>query len=78
MWSEKIGLQLHSVRDDLKNDFYGTLKGVKEMGYSAVEFAGLFGNDPAEVKNMCEELGLIPLSAHVPFADLTEKTEETA
>lgn len=77
MWSEKIGLQLYSVRDDLEADFFGTLKKVKEMGYSAVEFAGLYGHAPEEVKKMCEEAGLVPLSAHVPFVELIEKTEET-
>ncbi|MBQ7839859.1 MAG: sugar phosphate isomerase/epimerase [Lachnospiraceae bacterium] len=77
MWSEKIGLQLYSVRDDLQKDFLGTLKKVKEMGYSAVEFAGLYGHSPEEVKAMCEEVGLIPLSAHVPFVDLIADTEGT-
>ena len=75
MWKEKVGLQLYSVREQLANDFYGTLKEVKEMGYSAVEFAGLYGHDPLEVKAMCEELGLIPLSAHVPFVDLIADPE---
>ncbi len=60
-----IGIQLYSVRDDMKADFAGTLKKIKEMGYDAVEFAGLFDNSPADVKAMCEEIGLIPVSAHV-------------
>lgn len=78
MKKEKLGLQLYSVRDDLQKDFYGTLKKVKEMGYSAVEFAaGLYGHTPEEVKKMCEEIGLVPLSAHVPTQELLEKTEET-
>ena len=65
-----IALQLYTVRDDAANDFYGTLKKVKEMGYEGVEFAGLYGADPADVKMWCEELGLTPISAHVPFIDL--------
>ena len=77
MWSEKIGLQLYSVREDLEKDFAGTLKAVKEMGYSAVEFAGLYGHAPEEVKAMCEEAGLIPLSAHVPFAELISDPKGT-
>lgn len=72
MQKEKIALQLYSVRDDMEKDFYGTLKKVKEMGYTGVEFAGLFGHSPAEVKAMCDELGLVPLSAHVPLQDLRE------
>lgn len=65
-----IGLQLFSVRDDMEKDFAGTLKKVKEMGYDGVEFAGLYGKTPAEVKKLCDEIGLIPVSAHVPFAEM--------
>ena len=70
-----IGLQLYSVRDDLKADFKGTLKKVKEMGYEGVEFAGLHDHTPDEVKAMCEEVGLIPVSAHVPFTKMMEDPE---
>jgi len=76
MRKDRIALQLYSVRDDMQADFYGTLKRVKEMGYSGVEFAGLFGNEPIVVKKMCNDLGLIPLSAHVPFADLMNNMDE--
>lgn len=65
-----IALQLYGVRDDLDKDFVGTLKKVKEMGYDAVEFAGLYGRTAQEVKDICDEIGLIPLSAHVPFVDM--------
>ena len=65
-----IALQLYSVRDDLEKDFEGTLKKVKELGYDGVEFAGLYGKSPAEVKALCEKYGLVPISAHVPFVDL--------
>ena len=41
-----------------------------------MEFAGLYGNDPLEVQKACEEMGLVPLSAHVPFADLMEMRDE--
>lgn len=70
-----VAVQLYSVRGDAKNDFYGTLKSVKEMGYDGVEFAGLHGYAPAEVKKMCEELGLVPISAHVPYRDMVADAE---
>lgn len=63
-------LQLYSVRDDLENSFYDTLKKVKEFGYDGVEFAGLYNHSADEIKKMCEELQLIPISAHVPFDQL--------
>ena len=65
-----IGVQLYSVRDDMAKDFKGTLQKVKEMGYDGVEFAGLFDNTPEQVKAMCAEIGLVPISAHVPLADM--------
>ncbi len=65
-----IALQLYSVRDDMAADFEGTLKKVKALGYDGVEFAGLFGKSAAEIKNMCAEIGLNPISAHVPFIDM--------
>lgn len=72
MQKQKIALQVYSIRDDIKQDFYNTLKKVKEFGYDGVEFAGLYGNNPAEIKKMCEELGLVPISAHVPINELMD------
>ena len=65
-----IALQLYSVRQEMGIDFKGTLKKVKEMGYDGVEFAGLFGNAPEQVKFWCDSLGLDAVSAHVPLADM--------
>lgn len=65
-----IALQLYSVRANMAEDFEGTLKKVKEMGYDGVEFAGLYDTSATDVKRMCEEIGLIPVSAHVPFTDM--------
>mgnify|MGYP003306874664 CR=1 FL=1 len=65
-----IALQLYSVRDDMAADFEGTLKKVKALGYDGVEFAGLFGKSAADIKAMCKEIGLTPISAHVPFVDM--------
>lgn len=65
-----IALQLYSVRDFIEKDFEGTLKEVKAMGYDGVEFAGLYGHSPMEVKTMVEKAGLIAISAHVPINDL--------
>ena len=65
-----IALQLYSVRDDMAADFEGTLKKVKELGYDGVEFAGLYGKSAAEVKALCTQIGLTPISAHVPFIDM--------
>ena len=65
-----VGLQLYSVRDNMAQDFKGTLQKVKDMGYAGVEFAGLFDNSPEQIKAWCAEIGLNPISAHVPLADM--------
>lgn len=70
-----VALQFYSLREEAQVDFRGTLEKVKEMGYDGVEFAGLFGNKPEDVKKMCEEIGLVPISAHVPLADMINDPE---
>lgn len=72
MLSLPIGLQLYSLRNEAAADFEGTLRQVKAMGYQGVEFAGLYDRQPSEIKGICEEIGLIPVSAHVPFVDMMQ------
>ena len=70
-----VALQLYSVRKEMAEDFCGTLKKVKKLGYDGVEFAGLFGKNASEVKGMCSELGLIPVSAHVPYVEMADNPD---
>ena len=64
-----IGLQLYSIREDMKEDPAGTLAKVGEMGYKFVETAGysngqFYGIDAAEFKILAEASGLKVLSSH--------------
>ncbi|MBQ8344955.1 MAG: sugar phosphate isomerase/epimerase [Clostridia bacterium] len=70
-----VAVQVYSVRDDAKADLRATLIQIKEMGYDGVEFAGLYGYAPADIKAMCQEIGLVPLSAHVPYVDMVNDPE---
>ena len=72
-----VALQLYSVREDMKKDFEGTLKKVKDMGYSGVEFAGLYDKEPAYIKQLLADIGLAAVSAHVPYAELIKDTQKT-
>ena len=65
-----VAVQLYSVRGDMEADFKGTLQKIKALGFDGVEFAGLFENSPAQVNAWCKEIGLNPISAHVPLADM--------
>ena len=72
----KVGVQLYSVRADMEQDFYGTLKKVKEAGYDYVEFAGYFGHTADEVKAMLDELSLTCCSVHQGPELFLEKGQE--
>jgi len=65
-----IALQVYSVRDDAAADFRGTMEKVKAMGYDGVELAGLYGLSPAEISAVLKEVGLVAISAHVPYAEI--------
>ncbi len=60
----KLGLQLYSVREYFEKDYEKTLKEVADMGYEAVEFAGLYDVNPEDVRKLCQELNIVPISAH--------------
>ena len=70
-----VAIQVYSVRDDAAKNLYGTLKELKNMGYDGVEFAGLYGHTPEEVRDMCADIGLVPISAHVPYLDMVKDPE---
>jgi len=65
-----IGLQLFTVRNELRQDFEGTLARVSAIGYKEVEFAGYFGRTPAEIKAALTRFGLSAPGAHLPATAL--------
>jgi sugar phosphate isomerase/epimerase len=70
---EKIGLQLYTVRDQMKADFDGTIAKVAAIGYKEVEFAGYFGRTPERVRAVIDRNGLTSPSCHVEYAVLTDQ-----
>lgn len=69
----RLGIQLWSVKDDLKQDFKGTLARLAAMGFQGVEFAGEFGRfaqDPAGLRAFLDQQGLQCAGAHLDFAAL--------
>jgi len=64
-----IGLQLWSVKEDMKKDPKATVAKVGEMGYKFVEAAGyadgkFYGMSPTEFKKLCEDSGFQFLGSH--------------
>lgn len=67
--AEIVGLQLYSVREDMKKDPIGTLTQLAKMGYKNVEHANyidrkFYGFTPAEFKKILDDLGLKMPSGH--------------
>ena len=63
-----VGLELYSVRDDLKKDLPGTLSGVAKMGYQCVEFYAPYydwtSDYARQVRRQLDELGVRCYSTH--------------
>lgn len=79
-------LALFTVRDCVKENYMAALERVAEIGYKNIEYyATPLGEDgkpvasPREIGDKVRELGLNPVSAHVPFSsrpDLDRLMEE--
>jgi sugar phosphate isomerase/epimerase len=66
---EIVGIQLYSVRDDMKKDPIGTLTQLAKMGYKNVEHANyvdrkFYGFSAIEFKKILDDLGLKMVSGH--------------
>jgi len=70
---DRIGVQLYSVRDEMKNDFDGTIARVAQIGYKQVEFAGYFGRTGQQVRAVVDKNGLSAVSTHVQYDELDDK-----
>ncbi|TKK69343.1 sugar phosphate isomerase/epimerase [Ilyomonas limi] len=89
--NEITGIQLYSVRDDMKKDPSGTLKQLADMGYKYVEHANyvngkFYGYAPVDFKKLLDDLGLKMYSGHTVMNkqdwdeaknDFTDKWKQT-
>ena len=70
--TEVLGVQLYSVRDDMKKDPLGTLKQISAIGYKHVEHANyvdrkFYGYSAADFKKILSDQGLQMPSGHTRF-----------
>lgn len=70
---DRIGVQLYTVRDLMKDDFEGTIAKVAQIGYKEVEFAGYFGRSGQQVRAILDKNGLSAPATHVQYDELDEK-----
>ena len=63
----KLAIQLYTVRDHINyaEDLYAILPKLKEMGFDGVEFAGFHDADAKTLKAKLDEVGLVPVGAHI-------------
>ena len=75
-----LSIQLYSVRDAAAKDFPGVLKKVAAIGYKGVEFAGLHGFKPADIRKVLDGAGLVASSSHtaLPTKDNLQELIDTA
>jgi sugar phosphate isomerase/epimerase len=63
--TERISIQLYTLRDQLAIDFEGTLAELAEIGYRRVEHAGFVGRTATQFKAALDAAGLWASSGHV-------------
>jgi len=77
-----VGLELYSVRDALKNDLMGTVRGVAKMGYQCVEFYAPYYDWTTEyarqVRAELDELAIHCYSTHNGLKSFTPEGMDRA
>ncbi len=71
----RLAVQLWSVKDEIRQDFRGTLAKIGQLGFQGVEFAGEFGpykDDPGGLKTFIASQGLQCAGAHLGFDALAD------
>lgn len=76
-----IGLQLYTIREDMKKDPKGSLKMVSDLGYKLLELADyadgkFYGFAPAEFRKIVDDLGMQVLSSHINVESASNKPED--
>ncbi len=71
-----FGIQLYTVRDQMKLDVNRTLQRIAEIGYKEVEFAGYFGRSPKDIKNILAENSLTSPSTHIEIQLIRDYAEQ--
>ncbi len=79
-----IGIQLYTIKEELKKDFEGSLRKIKNIGFNAIETAGysdkkFYGYKPKEFKKLSKSMGLAPQSSHsgVNLKDIDQIIDDT-
>ncbi len=79
MKNMKIGIQLYTIREPLKQDFKGVLRELAKLGCDGAEFVTDYGGmEPDELAAFVNEIGLKACGMHVRAAEFSDKAFEYA
>lgn len=70
-----LAVQLWSFRNDFKKDVPGTLKRVRELGFTNVELAGYYGMTAKQFRAELDKAGLKAVSMHVGYDAVRDHTD---
>ena len=68
--AQEIGLQLYSIRNEVKTDLKGSLEKVRKMGIRELEGGELYGMDILSYKKMLDQMGYKMVSIGVDYMEL--------
>src|SRR5438270_1499335 len=71
-----LAVQLWSFRNDFKTDVPGTLKRVRELGFTNVELAGYYGMTAKQFRAELDKAGLRAISMHIEFQAARDRLDQ--
>ncbi len=77
VFSQEIGIQLYSVRNEVKKDLKGTLEKVRTMGIRELEGGDLYGMDVQAYRKLLDGMGYKMVSIGVDYNALTGDLTKT-
>ncbi|MFM1774120.1 MAG: hypothetical protein RL124_892, partial [Acidobacteriota bacterium] len=75
--AQEIGLQLYSIRNEVKTDLKGTLEKVRAMGIRELEGGDLYGMDVHSYRKLLDGLGYKMVSIGVDYNELNGDLSKT-
>lgn len=76
-WSQEIGLQLYSVRNEVKTDLKGTLQKLRALGIKELEGGDTYGMSVDAFTGMIQEMGFRMIGIGVDYDALTRDLTPT-
>jgi sugar phosphate isomerase/epimerase len=72
----KIGSPLFILREECKKDLMHVLDRLALLGFDGVEFLGLFGFKPGDIRKKLDDCGLRAVGDHVPYSEFADETNK--